>query len=441
MLVADGVNREIYIYTTSGSLVSQFDVQAYGVEDPETVEYNPQSGTVFVLSNRESGPIVVETTIGGALLQTIDVDASGAHKPAGLAYAPASDGSGAMRFYIADRGIDNNDNPNIVDGKIYKVTAPEDGGGGNQPPVISSDGGGGNAALSVPENQTAVTDVNATDADPITYSIAGGADAARFAINSGSGVLTFLVAPNFEAPTDANTNNVYEVTVAASDGTLSDTQAISVTVTDQPEGGPSPALHFSVRASATVGGVTAANEDILFYNGASFSLAFDGSDVGLSSRRLDGLAFLDSDTLLLSFDADGQVLPGISGPVDESDIVRFDAASLGATTAGVFQLYFDGSDVGLTTSSHDVDAVELLADGRILLSTTGKATVGGVTVADEDLLAFTPTQLGNVTSGTAAVYFDGSDVELSGRRTSAARRWTPRGRSNSRPPTSSPSPP
>ncbi len=204
------------------------------------------------------------------------------------------------------------------------------------------------------------------------------------------------------------------MTVGASDGTLSDTQAISVTVTDEPEGGPSPALHFSLRASATVGGVTAANEDVLFFNGTAFSLAFDGSDVGLSSRRLDGLAFLDSDTLLLSFDADGQVLPGISGPVDESDIVRFDATSLGATTAGTFQLYFDGSDVGLTTSSHDVDAVELLADGRILLSTTGKATVGGVTVADEDLLAFTPTQLGDVTSGTAAVYFDGSDVELSG---------------------------
>jgi VCBS repeat-containing protein len=103
-------------------------------------------------------------------------------------------------------------------------------------PVITSNGGGDTASLSIAENTTAVTTVTASDADgpvqTLTYSISGGADAARFTINSTTGVLGFVTAPNYEAPADSGANNVYDVTVQVSDGTLTDTQAISVTVTN-----------------------------------------------------------------------------------------------------------------------------------------------------------------------------------------------------------------
>jgi hypothetical protein len=106
-------------------------------------------------------------------------------------------------------------------------------------PVISSNGGGSTAAVTVNENQTAVTTVTATDADgaqTLTYRISGGADAAKFSINSSSGVLTFASAPNFEAPTDAGADNVYDVQVQVSDGNgtgaLTDVQVIAVTVAD-----------------------------------------------------------------------------------------------------------------------------------------------------------------------------------------------------------------
>ena len=83
-----------------------------------------------------------------------------------------------------------------------------------------------------------MTTVVATDADAgavLSYRISGGADAARFAVNSTSGVLTFVSAPDFEAPTDAGANNVYDVTVQVSDGNGgTDTQAIAVTVTALP---------------------------------------------------------------------------------------------------------------------------------------------------------------------------------------------------------------
>jgi hypothetical protein len=107
-------------------------------------------------------------------------------------------------------------------------------------PVITSDGGGGTAAVNAAENQTAVTTVTATDADGsavITYSISGGADAAKFQIGSSSGVLTFVSAPDYETPTDADTDNDYVVIVQASDGTNTDTQTITVTVTNVAEGG------------------------------------------------------------------------------------------------------------------------------------------------------------------------------------------------------------
>src|SRR5205809_758059 len=59
-----------------------------------------------------------------------------------------------------------------------------------------------------------------------------GADASHFTINASTGALSFVSAPDYETPTDAGGNNVYDVTVQVSDGTLTDTQAIAVTVTN-----------------------------------------------------------------------------------------------------------------------------------------------------------------------------------------------------------------
>jgi hypothetical protein len=158
--------------------------------------------------------------------------------------------------------------------------------------------------------------------------------------------------------------------------------------------------------------VSAANEDIVAWDSSAFSVYFDGSDVGVASFNVDAFSVVSSNEILLSFAGSGSV-PGIAGTVDDSDVVRFTATSLGETTAGSFELYFDGSDVGLTQSGEDVDAVELLADGSLLFSTTAGFSAGGVSAADEDLVRFVPTSLGTTTAGTWSLYFDGSDVGLS----------------------------
>jgi len=90
------------------------------------------------------------------------------------------------------------------------------------------------AAPSVPENTTAVVTLAATDTNAVTYALNGGADAATFQI--GGNNLSFLSAPNFESAGDVGADNVYNVTVRATDsaGNFTD-QNIAVTVTDANE--------------------------------------------------------------------------------------------------------------------------------------------------------------------------------------------------------------
>jgi hypothetical protein len=105
---------------------------------------------------------------------------------------------------------------------------------GNNAPVFTSA-----AAINVAENGTSVVTVQATDADAdvLTYSITGGADAALFAINSSTGVLTFNSAPNYESPGDVGGDNIYDIIVTATDTNQgATTQNIAITVTDVSEG-------------------------------------------------------------------------------------------------------------------------------------------------------------------------------------------------------------
>ena len=103
----------------------------------------------------------------------------------------------------------------------------------NEAPAILSNGGGDAASVTINENSTSVATVHAVDPDAgtaLTYAIAGGLDAARFSINATTGALSFVTGPDFEVPTDSNHDNVYDVIVQASDGSLSDLQSLAVHV-------------------------------------------------------------------------------------------------------------------------------------------------------------------------------------------------------------------
>ena len=104
----------------------------------------------------------------------------------------------------------------------------------------------GTAAVDYAENGTAaVATYSATDPESatITWSLEGD-DAADFEISAG-GMLTFVSSPDHENPADADPDNVYEVTVKASDGTNEDTLDVTITVTNVDEG-------FEVSGTAAV---------------------------------------------------------------------------------------------------------------------------------------------------------------------------------------------
>ena len=119
---------------------------------------------------------------------------------------------------------------------------------------------------------------------------------------------------------------------------------------------------------------------------------------------------MSNGSILLRLDADGTV-SGI-GSVSASDIVRCTPTSLGSNTAGTFTMYFDGSDVGLTTTDEDIDAISFAPNGNLIVSTVGPFSVTGVSGNREDLVSFAATSLGTTTSGSWTMYFDGSDVGL-----------------------------
>ncbi len=218
--------------------------------------------------------------------------------------------------------------------------------------------------------------------------------------------MTFVTAPNFEAPTDVGANNVYDVTVQASDGSLSDTQALAVTVTDVAEGGAT-ILYFSVTTAQTLRGIPVTPQDIVAFDGQNYSLFVDGSDVGLDVPATASMPSHCSRTGASSSPRRATPRCRVSRGAGTRTCSPSRPASAAARRRGRGRLYFDGSLAGLEASGEDTDAIELLDDGRLLVSTSGAVSVTGVSGEDKDVLAFTPGA-----PGTWAMYFDGSDVGL-----------------------------
>lgn len=179
-----------------------------------------------------------------------------------------------------------------------------------------------------------------------------------------------------------------------------DTYSTSFKVTvDLP---PENWLYFSAKGTGELNGFAYDRQDIIGYDGSNFNKFFDGSRY-FPGQVIDGFAITPNNELLFSFTTEG-VVEGVS--YDDSDIVLFDPQ------LHTWQMFFDGSDVGLTRNGEDIDGFSLSPNGDLLISTNGSARVGGVQSGDEDILVFHSTSFGPDTSGTWAMYFDGSDVGL-----------------------------
>lgn len=194
---------------------------------------------------------------------------------------------------------------------------------------------------------------------------------------------------------------------------------LCVFINSRTTSGPLATFYLTTPKAGSVQGVAYSPGDILAYDNATatWSIYFDASDVGVT-KALDDFVLMNDGSILMTFKSRMKLLNG-SGTqitIEPQDIARFVPSQLGDVTAGWFEQYFDGSDVGLTTSGEKIDALAIRPDGTLLISSSGAATVksGSVNVKaqDEDLLAFTLTSSGATTSGTwhTTLALDGSTL-------------------------------
>ncbi|PSB15609.1 hypothetical protein C7B65_24055 [Phormidesmis priestleyi ULC007] len=427
LFVMDGVNAEVYRITTSGTLISHFDTASLGVRDPEGITIG-DNGNLYIVGNPgTSSNAVFEITPLGVVVQRFDISAANPVKPAGIAFAPTSNNSAGRSLYIVDRGVDNNDNPNENDGRLYEFaltsTVPPSSAGilafstptfsvNENGTVISSvqvtRTGGSNGAVSAIVNLT-----NGTATAPGDYT--NSPIAVSFA-NGDSATKTITIPIINDSLVESNETINLSLGSATNGAIIGSQNTAVLTIVDNDAAAPSAIIDYiSTSSSGTVGGVTFADEDILAYNEntSTWSKYFKGSNAGLSSSNVRDFHINADGSILFSLNQ-ATTLAGI-GSVDDSDIIKFSFTSsttTGEATAGSFELYFKGANVGLDSDSEDLDSIAIAPDGRLIVSTKGNFSAGGLIASNKDLLAFSPTSLGASTAGSWSLYFKGSNVGL-----------------------------
>lgn len=160
-------------------------------------------------------------------------------------------------------------------------------------------------------------------------------------------------------------------------------------------------VYVSTAEGGKIGGLAFGAADILAYDlaGGGWSLYFDGSDVGLT-HNVNNFALRADGSILLTL-AQAQNVSGV-GVASPHDVLLFRPTALGGNTAGTLEMYFDGSDVGLSTAGERIDALTEW-QYSLLLSTRGRAMVPSwgetLTARDDDLLIFNGFSLGWDTDG------------------------------------------
>jgi len=165
-------------------------------------------------------------------------------------------------------------------------------------------------------------------------------------------------------------------------------------------------------------------EDIIKWDGSTWSMWFDGSAAGLAPTgkwkhtiNAFWIPDPDGDGAIFSFTQNRRHVPDIIQPVDGMDLVRWDGSA--------FSFWFDGSDVDLTSKTQEkIDALHVLPGGQspinggnclsyLLISTQGPGKVRGhngvmLKFGGEDVLGFCATALGETTTGLWHMVLDGS---------------------------------
>jgi hypothetical protein len=407
---------------TSGS----FDVDQVW-NSVENIVFNSISFSYADLVSSLSGPVLADVTISsvngllsgaatsstdlsfsGSLSQALDLGQSIAFYRDGLQLGSADvsatdptswsislqESAGSNSFAYTARLVDS------TSGKLGSLSSPFALTVDTVAPLVSVN------ALTTEDTTPLLSGTISEAAAQVSVSIGG---ISRSAINNGNGTWSL----QWSDPLAAGPS--YDVVATATDaagnsGTDTTTGELSILV---PPPQPSPVLFFSLSSAVTsssasvMGGLTAQRNDIIAFDGSSFSTWLNGNASGLSGAVLRDFHIVSPDEVVVAF----QSPITLSGTAfDDSDLARL-RRSNGVWSVSMF---FDGSDVGLTTNAEAIDAVTGLTDeGSWLISTRGRGGVTGVSsFAAQDILRFVPTSVGTTTAGSWSLYADMSDVGI-----------------------------
>ncbi len=271
------------------------------------------------------------------------------------------------------------------------------GGGGGGGDGYGSSSGNMNGApnitntsfdISVQENQTTAFTVTASDpdGDTITFSLSG-TDASLLSITS-SGVVTFNSAPDYEAPSDANGDNVYEISATVSDGSLTDSENFRITVTNDTsddvtaEGyngtavGAGPIQGATICIEVNAGTCSGAQFTTTSSQDGTFSLTVDSGTTGVLRGEggfdpVTNLQFGEGESLALGQPVTDQnvVISVISEFMNEGTTTNYNAYKTSLGIDSSFMIRFDNPFSNLDNAVYNKVAVintQLAVLGKVL---------------------------------------------------------------------------
>ena len=235
------------------------------------------------------------------------------------------------------------------------------------------------------EGTTATGYIAAAD-DPegasLTYSIVGtGADDAKFTIDSSTGALTFIVAPDADIPGSTAGTNTYDVDLNVFDGSNNTGRIVSITVSDVNEAPEiTGALTDTVAENTLITGYFATASDPES-DGLSFDFAGSGADEALftidgstgeirfiATPNFENPGSADSDNV---YEVDVEVSDGALTDVETVLITVTDQNESPVLAASSTTNMPEGQeDTGFVASAADVDAGDTLTYSLALSSAT-----------------------------------------------------------------------
>ncbi len=142
---------------------------------------------------------------------------------------------------------------------------------------------------------------------------------------------------------------------------------------------------FSLDADVLLDSVLYADEDVIFWNGSAFSLAWDGSANGIPvAADLDALHVVRGEApfeIFFSLDVDARL--GALNLVADEDAILFREGE------GFVAVAFDGSAEGVAPGAN-LDALTLLDETSWLLSFDSAGSIDGLAFDDADLVSWNP---------------------------------------------------